>query len=215
MSETDLSTTRLCLVTPEGADPKAFGPVLAAALSAGDVASLIITAEDSEHLRALAAALVPIAQAEGVAALIHNDAEIAKDVRADGVHLETGKAGLTAARSRLGRDAIVGAANLRSRHEAMSAGEADADYVFFGRLDGDTDAAIFPKALDLAAWWADLFEIPAIVMGGLSLSSVREASNAGIEFVALRRAVWEHESGPAAAVEEAVRLLSVPQDVLP
>ena len=94
----------------------------------------------------------------------------------------------------------------------MSAGEADPDYVFFGKLDGDTDDAIYPKALDLAAWWAELFEIPAIVMGGLALASVAEARNAGVEFVAIRRAVWEHPEGAAAAIAEAGRILAAPPE---
>ncbi len=57
----------------------------------------------------------------------------------------------------------------------MLAGDTDPDYVFFGRLDGDTDTAIFPKAFALAEWWAELFAIPAMVMGGSSLASVRRS----------------------------------------
>jgi thiamine-phosphate pyrophosphorylase len=91
----------------------------------------------------------------------------------------------------------------------MELGECVPDYLFFGRLDGDTGDEIFPKALDLAAWWSSLFEIPAVVMGGRKLESVAAAAEAGIEFVALRHAVWKHPAGPAAAVAEANRLLAV------
>ncbi len=90
----------------------------------------------------------------------------------------------------------------------MEAGEANPDYVFFGRLDGDTADVIFDKALDLAAWWAPTFVIPAIVMGGRSVASVREAVASGVEFVALARAVFEADD-PAAAVAEATRLLAI------
>jgi thiamine-phosphate pyrophosphorylase len=176
---------RLCLVTPPGVAPQTFAPILEAALSGGDVASLIITAEPA-----------------GLAT------QLAGHTRADGVHVDSGIADLTAAMSSLRPEKIVGAGGLRSRHEAMVAGERDPDYVFFGRLDGDTGPAIFDKALDLARWWAEIFRIPGIVMGGASLESVREARDTGIEFVALSRAVFDHPAGAGAAVAEANRIIA-------
>lgn len=204
-------TCRLCLVAPPGAAPETFGPALDAALAGGDVASLIITAAPGE-LDRLAVSAVPRTQAHGVAALIHNDREIALNTGADGVHVDDRRADLGALVAALHPDRIAGVGNLTSRHDAMTAGEAEPDYLFFGRLDGDTGAAIFPKALDLAEWWAAIFEIPAVVMGGSELASVRQAGKAGIEFVALRRAVWEHPDGPGAAVAAANRLLAELQD---
>jgi thiamine-phosphate pyrophosphorylase len=198
---------RLCLVTPPGVAPETFAPILDEALAGGDVASLIITAEPAGLAR-LAKALVPIAQSHGVAALIHNDTQLAGHARADGAHIDSGFADLAAAIASLRPDKIVGAGGLRTRHDAMRAGERDPDYVFFGRLDGDTGPAIFDKALDLARWWAEIFRIPAIVMGGASLESVREARDAGVEFVALRRAVFDHPAGAQAAVAEANRIIA-------
>jgi thiamine-phosphate pyrophosphorylase len=198
---------RLCLVTPPGVAPETFAPLLEEALSGGDVASLIITAEPSGLAR-LAKALVPVAQAHGVAALIHNDTQLAGHERADGVHVDSGFADLAAAIASLRPAKIVGAGGFRSRHDAMLAGERDPDYVFFGRLDGDTGPEIFDKALDLARWWAEIFRIPAIVMGGRSLQSVRAARDAGIEFVALSRAVFDDPAGPRAAVAEANRIIA-------
>lgn len=202
--------TRLCLVTPQTVDPAAFAGVLKAALAAGDVATLFIdsgtTEEERQHV---AEALVPVAQAAGVAALVANDTRLLGRANADGLHVDTGSADLKAARDRFRDKKIVGAGSIRSRHEAMELGEREPDYLFFGRLDGDTRDEIFPKALDLAAWWSGLFEIPAIVMGGRALGSVTAAAEAGIEFIALRSAVWDHPEGPAAAVAEANRLLAV------
>ena len=133
--------------------PKLVG----AALSGGDVASLIIAVDPADPgvLQRLAEALVPIAAARGVAALIHNDTRIVGRPGADGVHVDSGAADLASAVGGLRpKKKIVGAGGIRSRHEAMGAGEADPDYVFFGRLDGDTGEAIFAKALELAAWWS-------------------------------------------------------------
>ncbi len=196
---------RLCLVTPPGSDPDASARRVGEALSGGDVASLIIAADrrDPVDLQRLAEATVPLAEARGVAALIHNDTRIAGRTHADGVHVDSGEADLKAATAALRPSKIVGAGALRSRHDAMLAAEAEPDYLFFGRLDGDTGDAIFAKALDLAAWWTSVAVIPAMVMGGRSLASVSEAVDAGIEFVALSRAVWEDPRGPREAVAEA------------
>lgn len=210
MGIVDVNHCRLCLVTPSGASPQAFGSALEEALASGDVASLIVTAAQVD-LGRLAEIAVPLAQNWGVAALVHNDSDVALKTTADGVHIDDGGADLGARIAALHPHRIAGVGNLTSRHDAMAAGEAEPDYVFFGRLDGDSEDAIFPKALELAEWWAALFQIPTIVMGGASIASVRQARDAGIEFVALRRAVWEHPAGPGAAVAEANRLLAAVQ----
>ena len=202
---------RLCLVTPPAFDANAFALRLADALTGGDVASLIITADakDPTALQRAAGALVPIAEARGVASLIQNDTRIAARTRADGVHVDTGGEDLAAALEAFRKKKIVGAGNARSRHEALELAELEPDYLFFGRLDGDTADGIFPAALDLAAWWSSVTIIPAIVMGGRKLASVDEAAANGIAFVALSSAVWDDPRGPAAAVAEVAERLAM------
>ncbi len=207
MTDAKSSHCRLCLVTPMGIAPAAFAAMLEEALAAGDVASLFITA-DPATLSELARAAVLVAQAHGVAAIVVNDTQLTGHVGADGVHIDSGQADLAAAIESFRPERMVGAGGARSRHDAMSLGEADPDYVFFGRFDGDTGPAIFDKTLDLAAWWASIFQIPAVVMGGAAIASVAEARDAAIEFVALRRAVWEHPGGPAEAVRKANAILA-------
>ena len=202
---------RLCLVTPPAYDADAFASRLADALAGGDVASLIITADEKDPtaLQRAAEALVPIAEARGVASLIHNDTRIAARAKADGVHVDTGREDLAAALEAFGKKKIVGAGNARSRHEALEFAELEPDYLFFGRLDGDTDDGIFPAALDLAAWWSSVTIIPAIVMGGRKLASVDEAAANGIAFVALSSAIWDDARGPAAVVAEVAERLAM------
>jgi thiamine-phosphate pyrophosphorylase len=206
MPEAEVRRCRLCLVTPRDIDPDLLAPRVDDALAGGGVASLIVDGE-GESLQRLAAALVPRAQARGVAVIVRNDTRIAGRTHADGVHIDTGIADITAIGAQR-RKLIVGAGNLRSRHEAMAAGEADPDYLFFGRLDGDNGDDVFAKALDLASWWSGLFVIPAIVMGGRTLASVETAAREGVEFVALCRAVFDDPRGPGIAVDEANRRLS-------
>jgi thiamine-phosphate pyrophosphorylase len=205
------SRCRLCLVTPPAYEVEAFATRLGDALAGGDVASLIITAPnttDASSLQKAAERLVPIAAARNVAALVHNDTRVAARAQADGVHIDSGIADIETAIAALRGRKIVGASASASRHEALEAGDLEPDYLFFGRLDGDTDDAIFPKALDLAAWWASVTVIPAIVMGGAAIASVEEAAAQGIEFVALSSAVWNHQKGPSAAVADAVERLA-------
>lgn len=206
---------RLCLVTPGDYAVDTLSPKLSAALGAGDIASLVITApaRDPAALRHAANAFVPIAVAHGTAALIHNDARIAAYSKADGLHLDSAEA-LADAGARRHGDGILGIGNLGSRHAAMEAGEMNPDYVFFGRLDGDSAAEIHPNALDLAAWWSALTVIPAMVMGGRDLASVSEAAAAGVPFVALSRAVWDHADGPAAAVRQALEHLTQAEETV-
>jgi thiamine-phosphate pyrophosphorylase len=209
MPDAERNRCRLCLVTPPRGEPAALAKTLAAALSGGDVASLILSVDppDPRALQDLSEAMVPIAVRRGVATLVHNDTRIVGRTGADGAHIDSGQADLADAIAALRPKKIVGAGGVRSRHEAMLAGEANPDYLFFGRLDGDTEEGVFRKALDLAAWWSPLFVIPAIVMGGSSVASVREAAEAGAEFVALSRAVFSADD-PGLAVAQANALLS-------
>lgn len=209
MPERETNRCRLCLVTPLRRDATALAALVGKALSGGDVASLIIAVDpaDPNVLQETAQAVVPIAVARGVAAIIHNDTRIVGRAGADGVHVDTSPADLADAVAALRRKKIVGAGGVFSRHEAMLAGESDPDYVFFGSLDGDDGPAISDRSLELAAWWSSLFVIPAIVMGGNTVASVSEAAEAGIEFVALSRAVFD-AADPAEAVAEANRLLA-------
>jgi thiamine-phosphate pyrophosphorylase len=196
--------TRLILVTPPAADIASFPRTLAVALDAGDIAAVILAAESEDEAGQLAGAIVPMIQQHGSVALVRNLIRVASSVNADGVHVDTGIADIRSAVHSLRPRRIVGAGGLHSRHLAMEAGEAGVDYVFFGRLHGDTQSAPHPRSVDLVAWWAELMEIPAVIMAGASLDSLDAALATGADFVALHRAVWEHEAGPDDAVRTAV-----------
>ena len=202
--------SRLCLVTPRDLDVASFPAVLEEALAAGDVASLIIAFDggsDAARQR-IAEIVTPIAQARGVAVVVRNDTRAAGRAKADGVHVDTGRADLDAALDTFHPAGIVGAGNLATRHEAMEAGETQVDYVFFGDLDRPETPEGSVRARELAEWWVPLFEPPVVLMAGSDPSSLEAAIATGAEFVALRDAVWRHPAGPAAAVAEATRRLT-------
>lgn len=201
--------TRLFLVTPLAAEPDAFPPRLAEALAGGNVAAVLIAGDTRGNAGdEMAAALVPLVQEAGAAALIADDTRIAGRHLADGVHIGTGLDALRTAAESFRPQRIVGAGNLHSRHAAMQAAELGVDYVFFGRPHGDIHDEPHPKALDLAEWWADLMEIPAVVMAGRSLDGIRQAAATGAAFVAVNEAVWSHCNGPGEAIRRAAAALN-------
>jgi thiamine-phosphate pyrophosphorylase len=195
---------RLFLIAPPRIDPKRFAPLLAEALAAGDVAAVLLAgAPGGREAEAIVAALVPIIQETGAAAIVADDTRLAGRAKADGVQIGTGLEDLRLAVESFRPKRIVGAGNITTRHFAMQAGESGVDYLFFGRLHGDTHDAPHPKALDLAEWWSELMSVPAVIMAGRSLESVGVAAATGAEFVALHDAVWSHVGGPGEAVRMA------------
>lgn len=199
-------TTRLYLVAPPRIDAETFAPRLSEALAAADVAAVLLAIEGAgqESL----GPLVEIIQRAGAAALVADDTRLAGHAKADGVHVSGGTEELRLAIDSFKPKRIVGAGNLFSRDAAIDAGELDLDYIFFGRPHGDTHDAAHPKALELAEWWSEVMQVPAVVMAGRSLDSVAEAAATGADFVALHDAVWTHANGPADAVRRAAEMLS-------
>lgn len=210
MSDDDLpNRCRLVLI----ADPKKGGgmeaPRVLDALSGGDVASLILVGDAMEEteFQNYCEAIVPAAQARGVAVVISGDSRVVGRVGADGIHLETGKAEIgDAVRKHDGR-LIVGAGGAKTRHDALELGEAQPDYIFFGRFGYDQDPVPHPRNLDLAKWWAEIVNVPCIAQGGSDIASVEAVAATGAEFVALSSAVFGGPLSPAEAVRTANELL--------
>lgn len=204
--EAEIYRTRLFLVTPPDYRAETFAPVLEKTLSGGDAASLLILPPSDGDYREAAERLVPIAQAHGVAALLYNDSRLMGRTKADGLHLDGPLEEIVeTVKAHAGRN-IMGIGNIATRHDAMTIGEGPVDYLFFGRLDGDTNASIFPKTFKLAEWWSSVMSVPAVVMGGNGLESVDEAAAAGIDFLALRNLIFQADD-PRTAMIEANRLL--------
>ena len=200
---------RVVLIAPEGEDADRFEPRLRAALSGGDVASLILvpTGDGEAAFQAFAERIVPIAQEAGVAAIIADDTRIAGRVGADGVHLEAGKEALEDAVERFQDKIIVGAGGAKTRDDALELGEARPDYMFFGRFGFDTKPEPHRRNLALGEWWAEMIQIPCIVLGGSDVDSVEQVGRTGVEFVALSRAVFGEGVDPREAVARANELL--------
>lgn len=211
MNDQTKNRCRLVLVAPADVTASAFFPLLKAALSGGDVASVILPNGKSGEaaFQALAEAVVPVVQAAGAAAIVAEDTRIAGRVGADGVHLESGRAELDDFIERNEGRLIVGTGGVRTRDEALELGEARPDYLFFGRFGADSKPEPHNRNLTLGRWWAEMIQIPCIVQGGASLESVSAVAETGADFVALSAAVFGEGVDPAGAVTEANRLLDL------
>lgn len=195
---------RLVLVAPDLTDPEELARTVGDALRGGDVASVIVPqrGQDEKSFQRLCAAVVPVIQKAGAAALVAGDSRIAGRVRADGLHVTGGAAEMAETVAAHSPGMIVGGGNARERHTALAMGEAQPDYVFFGGLDGDIKPEPHSKNLALAQWWADLIEIPCMLMGGSSSSHAADMAATGAEFIAFGKAVFDVRADAARIVAE-------------
>ncbi len=166
------------------------------AAQAGDVASVILYSKDNaaHEFEAYCKAVTPQLQEAGCAVLIADDTQIFGKSGADGLFLEQQKSTINDIIARFSPHNIVGCGNIKARHNALEIGESKPDFVFFGKLGGDIKLQAHPKNIALAQWWAELIEIPGVVMGGNDLNSIIEVAQTGIDFVALEQAVFSGDS---------------------
>jgi len=193
---------RLYLITPPRIDDlAAFSATLDAALEAGDVAAVQIRLKETDPAEA-ARVLTPLIQAAGVAAIVNDDPKLAAAVGADGVHVGQSDAPYQAARAGVGPKGIVGVTCHASRHLAMTAAEAGADYVAFGAFfDTATKDAAHRASPEILEWWSEIFEIPSVAIGGITAANCAPLIRAGADYLAVSSGVWSHPRGPAAGVE--------------
>jgi thiamine-phosphate pyrophosphorylase len=177
---------QLYVITPATADPQTFPRTLMAVLAVAEVAALLVVRgeRDAKSYADWLATTVNIGQGAGCAVLVEADVALAKRVGADGVHVPADLALVRDAVKALKPDRIVGVGPVRSRHDAMSIGELDIDYLLF-------------EDAELAGWWAETFEIPAVFAGEIAADAPADAH--GAEFLGLGERLWTAPD-PAAAL---------------
>lgn len=149
---------------------------------------------DQHEAAALAAPLQTICAAHDVAFIVNDSVALAKRLKADGVHLGQDDGSPREAREELGREAQIGVTCHASRHMAMEAGEAGADYVAFGAFYPSTSKDKGPDAEvpepEILEWWSGLFEIPCVAIGGITPDNCAPLVAAGADFLAVSGGVW-------------------------
>lgn len=201
---------RLYLISPGKLALPAFAQALEEALSAGDVSAFQLRLKDvksDNEIREAVQVLMPIAHAHGVAFILNDRVDLAKELGVDGVHLGQEDMPLGAARALVGETMAIGISCHDSGHLAMEAGEAGADYVAFGAYYPTTSKSPEKLAMygtpksDLLPWWSTYTTVPSVAIGGLTPENCSELVTQGADFIAAITAVWSHAEGPAAAVK--------------
>ena len=194
---------RLYLITPPALDDlAAFGHQLAKALDGGDVAALQIRLKgvSDEVVVAAVDALSPIAQARDVAVILNDRPDLAARLPVDGVHIGQDDMPYKEARKLMGAR-MVGVTCHDSRHLAMEAAEAGADYVAFGAFfptsTKDAPTTADPEILTI---WQETMETPCVAIGGITAANAAILATAGADFLAVSAGVWNYPEGPDAAV---------------
>ena len=188
----------------------AFPDRLKAALEPGIAAAFQLRVKDIEEhdLARLAEPLQRICGDSGVAFIVNDSMSLAKRLGADGVHLGQSDGDVREARALLGPSAQIGKTCHDSRHFAMEAGEAGADYVAFGAFyPTTTKPSNYRPAPSILSWWSTLFEIPCVAIGGITPDNAKPIVDAGADFIAVCQAVWGKDD-PTAAVKAFEQVLS-------
>jgi len=199
---------RLYLVTPLLGDTASFLRDLGSVLDAGDIAAVLLRLEpaDERTLTNRAKSVATIVQRRDMALLLDGHPTLAARAGADGAHL-FGIEAFTEAAASLKPDRIAGAGGLRSRHDAMLAAEAGADYVMFGDPDRRGNRPPLEAVTDRLTWWSELFEPPCVGYAE-SRDEIAPLVQAGADFIAIGEWLWMQEQGPAAGVAAVTAFLA-------
>jgi len=207
MSHADPPACQLYLISPLEVDGD-FPARLERALAAAPVAAFQFRVKgvDQHEAARLAEPLQAICAAHDVAFIVNDSIALAKRLGADGVHLGQGDGEVREAREALGREAQIGVTCHASRHLAMEAGEAGADYVAFGSFfPSETKASEHRPETELLEWWSGLFEIPCVAIGGITPGNCAPLVRAGADFLAVSGAIWQGDEAAAVrAFHEAI-----------
>lgn len=190
---------QLYLISPQETGG-GFPDRLARALDAGPVAAFQFRVKDVDQHEAarLAEPLQRICAEREVAFIVNDSVALAKRLGADGVHLGQSDGDPREARTILGAAAQIGVTCHDSRHLAMAAGEAGVDYVAFGAFHPTTTKpSDYRPDPSILSWWATLFEIPCVAIGGITPGNARVLADAGADFVAVCNAVWGRDEAAA------------------
>ncbi len=206
-----MSDCRLYLISPPHLSPANFVIPLREALDGGDVASFQLRLKhvDDDAIRRATDLLRPIVQAAGTAFILNDRPDLAKELGCDGVHIGQEDASYAEARAAMGPHGIVGVTAHDSRHLAMEAAEAGADYVAFGAFYPTTTKEVHHHPdPSILGWWTTLFELPCVAIGGITPANAAPLIEAGADFLAVCNAIWNAPEGEAAAVQAFAAVLA-------
>jgi len=188
---------RLYLVLPPA--PATSDEVLSQALAVTEIACVLRWGGKTSIDEAWDSQLCTLVQRHGAAFLVEADAERARRIGADGVHVAADVPLYRRARDHLGQRGIIGV-GCRSRHDAMVLGELGADYVAFG-TDAAHDAGECEERAELIAWWSETFAVPCVAWNVETAAEAEKLARLGADFVALAPSIFD-AAEPARRIAE-------------
>ena len=204
-----MSDCRLYLISPPRLSAANFLGPLKEALKGGDVASFQLRLKhvSDDEIRRAVDLLRPVIQAHGAAFILNDRPDLAAELGCDGVHVGQEDASYGDARAAL-PDGVIGVTCHDSRHLAMEAAEAGADYIAFGAFfPTKTKEPKTAADIDLLRWWSEVMVVPSVAIGGITVANAPALIEAGADFLAVSAGVWEHPNGAQDAVREFNALL--------
>lgn len=193
-NEPSTPSCQLYLISPldvGGGFPERLDRALEAGRGLATAFQFRVKGLDNHEAARLAAPLQEICAARDVAFIVNDSVALAKRLKADGVHLGQGDGDPREAREELGREAQIGVTCHASRHFAMEAGEAGADYVAFGAFfPSTTKSSEHRPEPEILEWWSGVFELPCVAIGGITPHNCQPLVAAGADFLAVSGGVW-------------------------
>ena len=188
-----MSNPRLFLVAPDVAPAAGLDSIVSAAAKAGDCACLVVPETVDQGS-------VQAAQSLGIAVLLRNaEPRMMHRLKADGLHLDEPK-GLKDIRMSLKSESLGVFANV-SRHIAMEAAEAGADYVAFAQKRQFAGEPII-------GWWQDVTDVPAVAIDPVDPSDLAQLLPQRPEFIRPSDAMWQNADEARRVVAELTAALT-------
>jgi thiamine-phosphate pyrophosphorylase len=198
---------------PDGDAPHTLAVALGDALGAGDVAAVLLRLPDGEERKLIAGikAIASQVQKTGAALILDGRPDLVARSGADGAHMTSIEA-FQEAVAALKPERIAGCGGIHSRHDAMLAAEAGADYLMFGEPDSRGNRPSLDAVLERVGWWTEVFEIPCVAYAH-TLDEIGPLAGAGAEFIAAGDCIFTDPRGAAIAMGEASGRLAVEETV--
>ena len=199
---------RVCVLLTESLCTRPWRDVLVAAIEGGaDCVQIREKQMQGGELRNRVEQVIAIARPSGVSVIVNDRIDVALAVAADGVHLGTGDLPLADARRLAGRTLLIGAST-HGLDEARAAVDAGADYCGVGKM---FETATKPGTATtgptvLAAFVRAYPRMPHLAIGGVTPETIGQLVEAGVQGVAVSRAICaaEHPDRVVGALRDAL-----------
>lgn len=197
-----LGDKHLYLVTnsDEFESEDAFLDAVASALEGGvDMLQLREKAMTANKILSIGKKLKQLCAQYNTTFIINDRVDIAALIGADGVHLGQDDLDVKSAREILGKNAIVGIST-HAPEQALKAVDDGADYIGVGPVFATpTKKGRIPVGLDYVKWVSENIKVPAFAIGGIDLDNCEKVLEAGLDRIAVVRAIINAKSPQKAA----------------